>query len=202
MVAESRGFESGAAGCECLLSLPRVPLTLVPYQWLGKVLAACLDALLPYLLYRAQVRYKHDPRAPSHKYSIKGSLSPHAIHDGLLSAEAAPDDKGTLPSFPRRISGAGCRDSLSSPSTSIQLTSPARPPRAPKLPDEQLAFPREPPLVVVVRPEAPRHPPARAADRVSPRVVALVRVGDGRRVREEGGGRAAPGGTGGAGKVA
>ena len=51
VVAESRGSESGAPGCECLLLLPRVSLTLVPYQWLGKVLAARLDVLLPYLLY-------------------------------------------------------------------------------------------------------------------------------------------------------
>ena len=174
MVAESRGSESGAPGCECLLSLPRVPLTLVSYQWLGKVLAARLDALLPYLLYRAQVRYKHDPRAPSHKYSIKGSLSPHAIH------ETASRDH-SRPSSPQAPLGLRAR------LTSLTSNSPS---------------PREPPLVVVLRPEAPRHPPARAADRVSPRVVALARVGDGRRVREEGGGRAAPGGTGGVGQEA
>ena len=32
VVAKCRGSESGAPGCECLLSLPRVSLNLVPYQ--------------------------------------------------------------------------------------------------------------------------------------------------------------------------
>ena len=47
VASKSPGSESGTPGCECILSLPRVPLTLVPYQWLGKVLATRLDDLLP-----------------------------------------------------------------------------------------------------------------------------------------------------------
>ena len=85
------------------------------------MLAARLDVPLPYLLYRAQVRYEHDLRGLQ---VIKGSLSPHPAHDGPLSPEAVPDDTGTLPSFPRRIPGGGRRDSLSRLTTSIRLTAP------------------------------------------------------------------------------
>jgi hypothetical protein len=85
------------------------------------VLAARLDVPLPYLLYRAQVRYEHDLRGLE---VIKGSLSPHSPHDGPLDAEAPIDDTGNLPSFPRRISGGGRRDSLTRLSTSIRLAAP------------------------------------------------------------------------------
>jgi hypothetical protein len=85
------------------------------------VLAARLDVPLPYLLYRAQVRYEHDLRGLQ---VIKGSLSPHDAHDGPLNAEAPIDDTGALPSFPRRISGGGRRDSLSRLSTSTRVTAP------------------------------------------------------------------------------
>ena len=85
------------------------------------MLAARLDVPLPYLLYRAQVRYEHDLRGLQ---VIKGSLSPQTAHDGPPNEEGSPDDAGDLPSFPRRISGAGRRDSLSKLSTSIRLTTP------------------------------------------------------------------------------
>ena len=85
------------------------------------MLAARLDVPLPYLLYRAQVRYEHDLRGLQ---VIKGSLSPHSAHDGPPNAEAPIDDTGDLPSFRRRIAGAGRRDSLSKLSTSIRLTAP------------------------------------------------------------------------------
>lgn len=101
IVAKSRGSEGGAP------------------DW--KVLAARLDVPLPYLLYRAQVRYEHDLRGLQ---VIKGSLSPPATHDGPPDEEGSPDDAGDLPSFPRRISGGGRRDSLSKLSTSIRLTTP------------------------------------------------------------------------------
>ena len=77
--------------------------------------------------------------------------------------------------------------------------SPARRPGAPKHPDEQLAVLREPPLLFL---EALWYPPARVADRISLRVTPLLRVGDGRQVREEGGARAPPGGTGSSGQEA
>ena len=96
-------------------------LWLVYTKLLGKVLAARLDVPLPYLLYRAQVRYEHDLRGLQ---VIKGSLSPHSAHDGPPNAEAPIDDTGDLPSFPRRITGANRRDSLSKLSTSIRLTTP------------------------------------------------------------------------------
>ncbi|KAF8484734.1 hypothetical protein DFH94DRAFT_715712 [Russula ochroleuca] len=101
VVAKSRGSEGGAP------------------DW--KVLAARLEVPLPYLLYRAQVRYEHDLRGLQ---VIKGSLSPHGAHDGPPNAETPVDDTGNLPSFPRRITGAGRRDSLSKLSTSIRLTAP------------------------------------------------------------------------------
>jgi len=85
------------------------------------LLAARLDVPLPYLLYRAQVRYEHDLRGLE---VIKGSLSPQAAHDNPPNPEAPPDDAGSLPSFPRRISGGGRRDSLTKLSTSIRLTAP------------------------------------------------------------------------------
>jgi hypothetical protein len=120
VVAKSRGSEGGAPDCECL-SL-RFPIVLAIYtNWLGKVLAARLDVPLPYLLYRAQVRYEHDLRGLE---VIKGSLSPHSAHDGPLNVEAPQDDAGNLPSFPRRISGGGRRDSLTKLSTSIRMTAP------------------------------------------------------------------------------
>jgi hypothetical protein len=80
VVAESRGSESGAPGCECLLLLPRLSLTLVPYQWLGKVLAARLDLLLPYLLYRVQVRYEHDPRGSKSSKALWATTPHTAAH--------------------------------------------------------------------------------------------------------------------------
>jgi hypothetical protein len=85
------------------------------------VLAARLDVPLPYLLYRAQVRYEHDLRGLQ---VIKGSLSPQAAHDEPPSTEAPPDDARDLPSFPRRFSNSGRRESLSKLSTSIRLTTP------------------------------------------------------------------------------
>jgi hypothetical protein len=85
------------------------------------VLAARLDVPLPYLLYRAQVRYEHDLRGLQ---VIKGSLSPQATNDGPPNEDGSADDAGILPSFPRRISGGGHRDGLSKLSTSIRLTTP------------------------------------------------------------------------------
>lgn len=121
VVAKSRGSEGGAPDCECRIALPLSLLFNFYTEWSGKVLAARLDVPLPYLLYRAQVRYEHDLRGLQ---VIKGSLSPQAAHDGPPNEEASPDDAGNLPSFPRRISGGGRRDSLSKLSTSIRLTTP------------------------------------------------------------------------------
>jgi hypothetical protein len=87
---------------------------------IGKALAARLDVPLPYLLYRAQVRYEQDLRGLQ---VIKGSLKPHAADDSVQHAEA-PSDMGNLPHFPRRTSGTNRRDSLSRLSTSIRLTTP------------------------------------------------------------------------------
>jgi hypothetical protein len=119
VVAKSRGFESGAPDCECHVALPLAPV--VHTKRPGKELAARLDVPLPYLLYRAQVRYEHDLRGLQ---VIKGSLSPQAAHDGPPNKEDSPDDTGDLPSFPRRISSGGRRDSLSKLSTSIRLATP------------------------------------------------------------------------------
>ena len=126
VVAKSRGSESGAPDCECIsLRFTEFPLTLWLYLHhlaiVGKVLAARLDVPLPYLLYRAQVRYEHDLRGLQ---VIKGSLSPNPAHDGTQNAEAPLDDTANLPSFPRRFPGAGRRDSLSRLSTSVRLTAP------------------------------------------------------------------------------
>jgi hypothetical protein len=96
---------------------PELPLLWFRYQWLGKVLAARFDVLLPHLLYRTTRGLQVIKR-------LSESLSPNAGHDGPLSAEAAPYDTGTLPSFPHRISATDRRDSLSRPSTSIRLITP------------------------------------------------------------------------------
>ena len=121
VVAKSRGSESGAPDCECRVALPLALAVQLYTNWPGKVLAARLDVPLPYLLYRAQVRYEHDLRGLQ---VIKGSLSPQAAQDGPPNEEGSPDDAGDLPSFPRRISGGGRRDSLSKLSTSIRLATP------------------------------------------------------------------------------
>lgn len=121
VVAKSRGSEGGAPDCECHIGIP-LALDVQPYtKWPGKVLSARLDVPLPFLLYRAQVRYEHDLRGLQ---VVKGSLSPQATHDGPPNEEGSPDDAGDLPSFPRRISGGGRRDSLSKLSTSIRLATP------------------------------------------------------------------------------
>jgi hypothetical protein len=118
VVAKSRGSEGGSPDCESLLFLP---FTLVVYtKSPGKALAARLDVPLPYLLYRAQVRYEQDLRGLQ---VIKGSLSPQTAHDGPQQAEA-PSDAGSLPVFPRKTSGTNRRDSLSKLTTSIRLTTP------------------------------------------------------------------------------
>ncbi|KAH9965898.1 hypothetical protein BC827DRAFT_1354887 [Russula dissimulans] len=100
LVAKSRGSEGGAP------------------DW--KVLAARLDVPLPYLLYRAQVRYEQDLRGLQ---VIKGSLSPQSTHDSPQHGEP-PSDAGNPPNFPRRNTGASRRDSLTKLSTSIRLTTP------------------------------------------------------------------------------
>ncbi|KAI0254723.1 hypothetical protein BJV78DRAFT_1182409 [Lactifluus subvellereus] len=99
VVAKSRGSEGGAP------------------DW--KALAARLDVPLPYLLYRAQVRYEQDLRGLQ---VIKGSLNPPA-QDGPQQAEG-PSGAGELPKHRRRGSSASRRDSLTKLSTSIRLTAP------------------------------------------------------------------------------
>jgi hypothetical protein len=121
VVAKSRGSEGGAPDCECRIALPLTLAVQLYTKWPGKVLAARLDVPLPYLLYRAQVRYEHDLRGLQ---VIKGSLSPQTTHDGPPNEGSSPDDAGDLPNFPRRISVRVRRDSLSKLSTSIRLTTP------------------------------------------------------------------------------
>lgn len=120
-MAKSRGSEGGAPDCECRIALPLALAVQLYTNCPGKALAARLDVPLPYLLYRAQVRYEHDLRGLQ---VVKGSLSPQTTHDGPPNEEGSPDDAGDLPNFPRRISGGGRRDSLSKLSTSIRLTTP------------------------------------------------------------------------------
>ena len=86
----------------------------------GKALAARLDVPLPYLLYRAQVRYEQDLRGLQ---VIKGSLGPRDARDSPQHVEPPPDT-GDLPHFPRKTSGTNRRDSLSRLSTSVRLTTP------------------------------------------------------------------------------
>ena len=85
----------------------------------GKALAARLDVPLPYLLYRAQVRYEQDLRGLQ---VLKGSLNPPAP-DGPQQAEAS-SGAGEFPKHRRRGSSASRRDSLTKLSTSIRLTAP------------------------------------------------------------------------------
>ena len=106
-----------------VVSVPfRLPV--FPLLWflsMAREIPCCpLMRFLPYLLYRAQVRYEHDPRVPNHQRLSE----PPTAHGGPLSADAVPDDTGTLPSFLNRISGADHRDSLSRLSTSIRVTAP------------------------------------------------------------------------------
>ncbi|KAI0005046.1 hypothetical protein BJV74DRAFT_806591 [Russula compacta] len=100
VVAKSRASEGGAP------------------DW--KALAARLDVPLPYLLYRAQVRYEQDLRGLQ---VIKGSLKPQGAHEDPQHAEA-PLDTANRPNFPRKTSGTSRRDSLPRLSTSIRLTNP------------------------------------------------------------------------------
>ncbi|KAH9006783.1 hypothetical protein EDB86DRAFT_2868241 [Lactarius hatsudake] len=79
VVAKSRGSESGAP------------------DW--KALATRLDVPLPYLLYRAQVRYEQDLRGLQ---VVKGSLSPPGVQGGLQHSEGSPG-AGDSPN-PRRNS--------------------------------------------------------------------------------------------------
>ena len=102
------------------LSSRFTPLWFFTTSRLGKALAARLDVPLPYLLYRAQVRYEQDLRGLQ---VIKGSLGPHGAGDSPQHAES-PSELGNPPHFPRRNSGANRRDSLSRLSTSIRLTTP------------------------------------------------------------------------------
>jgi len=100
VVAKSRGSESGAP------------------DW--KALATRLDVPLPYLLYRAQVRYEQDLRGLQ---VIKGSLSPPSAQDEPRQIEG-PSGAGDSPTLLRRNSGASRRDSLGKLSTSIRLAAP------------------------------------------------------------------------------
>ncbi|KAH8999077.1 hypothetical protein EDB92DRAFT_1932502 [Lactarius akahatsu] len=100
VVAKSRGSESGAP------------------DW--KALATRLDVPLPYLLYRAQVRYEQDLRGLQ---VVKGSLSPPGVQGGLQHSEGSPG-AGDSPN-PRRNSVSSHRDSsLAKLATSIRLTTP------------------------------------------------------------------------------
>ncbi|KAH9045372.1 hypothetical protein EDB85DRAFT_23246 [Lactarius pseudohatsudake] len=100
VVAKSRGSESGAP------------------DW--KALATRLDVPLPYLLYRAQVRYEQDLRGLQ---VIKGSLSPPGVQGGPPHSEGSPG-AGDSPN-PRRNSVSSHRDSsLAKLVTSIRLTTP------------------------------------------------------------------------------
>ncbi|KAI0268226.1 hypothetical protein BC834DRAFT_682368 [Gloeopeniophorella convolvens] len=100
VVAKSRGSEGGAP------------------DW--KSLAARLEVPLPYLLYRAQVRYEQDLRGLQ---VIKGSLSPSSTHDAPHHVEGL-QDVTDMPSLLRRNSGGGRRSSLAKLSTSIRLATP------------------------------------------------------------------------------
>src|SRR6266404_4130765 len=87
----------------------------------GKALATKLDVPLPYLLYRAQVRYEQDLRGLQ---VIKGSLSPLSAQCGPQPTEG-PSGDGDSPNLPRRrSSGASRRDSLAKLSTSMRLATP------------------------------------------------------------------------------
>jgi len=119
VVAKSRGSEGGAPDCGSLsLGFPR--LSFFTPNAPGKALAARLDVPLPYLLYRAQVRYEQDLRGLQ---VIKGSLGPRDAHDNPQHVEP-PSDTGNLPHFPRKISSPNRRDNLSRLSTSVRLTTP------------------------------------------------------------------------------
>lgn len=118
MVAKSRGSEGGAPDCGSLIALPR--LSSFTPNAPGKALAARLDVPLPYLLYRAQVRYEQDLRGLQ---VIKGSLGPRDARDNPRHVEP-PSDTGNLPHFPRKTPSANRRDSLSKLSTSVRLTTP------------------------------------------------------------------------------
>ncbi|KAI0307133.1 hypothetical protein B0F90DRAFT_1685406 [Multifurca ochricompacta] len=100
VVAKSRGSEGGAP------------------DW--KALAARLDVPLPYLLYRAQVRYEQDLRGLQ---VIKGSLNPPSIQEVSQQTEGT-SSAGDSPSLHRRGSGGSRRESLAKLSTSIRLTTP------------------------------------------------------------------------------
>lgn len=101
VVAKSRGTEAGAP------------------DW--KALATRLDVPLPYLLYRAQVRYEQDLRGLQ---VIKGSLSPPSAQGGPQHTEG-PSGAGNSPNLLlRKSSGESRRDSLAKLSTSIRLTTP------------------------------------------------------------------------------
>jgi hypothetical protein len=86
----------------------------------GKALATRLDVPLPYLLYRAQVRYEQDLRGLQ---VIKGSLSPPNAQGEPRQIEG-PSATGDSPTLLRRSSGASRRDSLGKLSTSIRLATP------------------------------------------------------------------------------
>lgn len=96
------------------------PLSFLTSDASGKALATRLDVPLPYLLYRAQVRYEQDLRGLQ---VIKGSLGPRDAHDTSQHVEP-PSNTENLPHFPRRTSNANHRDSLSRLSTSVRLTTP------------------------------------------------------------------------------
>ena len=86
----------------------------------GKALATRLDVPLPYLLYRAQLRYEQDLRGLQ---VVKGSLSPPNVQGDPRQLEG-PAGTGDSPTLLRRSSGASRRDTLGKLSTSIRLATP------------------------------------------------------------------------------
>jgi hypothetical protein len=84
----------------------------------GKVLASRLEVPLPYLLYRAQVRYEQDLRGLQ---VIKGSLSPSSP---VGPQQAEEPEAGEVPNHRRSGSNVSHRESLAKLTTSIRLTAP------------------------------------------------------------------------------